>query len=121
MADMIEENAAQVYTPDTATMRMLSMIYKKCAEHRDAIGYPVGSDSCPYFYVTNDLCGKFGICLNTLFEAKVELEPSWIVELARNFVASYDDEQSGLYHSRSRETAVEMLEKFEALAAKRAA
>lgn len=120
MVDLIEENAAQVYTPDTATMRMLSMIYKKCAEHRDAIGYPAGSDSGPYFYVSNDLCEKFGMCLNTLFEAKLHLEPSWLVELARNFVDSYDDEQSGLYHSASRETAVDMLEKLEALAAKSA-
>jgi hypothetical protein len=119
--DIIEENAAQVYTPDTATMRLLSMIYKKCAEHRDAIGYPVGSDSGPYFYVTNDLCGKFGMCLNTLFEAKVKLEPSWLVELARNYVGSYDDEQSGLYHSQSRQSAVEMLEKLEVHAAKSAA
>ena len=70
--DLIADSAAQDFDLPLATKHLLSMIYKKVAEHRDAIGYPEGSSESPYFMVSNDLSLKFAMCLKLMLDAKVE-------------------------------------------------
>lgn len=113
-ADFIEQSAAAEFA-DTATNRMLSMIHKKVAEHRDALGYPVGKNDFPGFYVTNDLCSKFGQAMKLFVESDIDLSATWVVELARNFVGSYEDKGTGFHHSAPRATAVKVLQQYESL------
>ena len=113
--DFIEQSAAAAH-PDTATYRMLSMIHKKVAEHRDALGYPAGRNDFPAFYVTNDLSSKFGQAMKLFVDSRIDLSAAWVVELARNFVASYDDPQTGFHHSAPKASAVKVLEQYEAIA-----
>lgn len=118
---MIEQLSKVEVPRDTATTRMLSMIHKKVAEHRDALGFPTGGTGYPQFYVNNDLCYKFGMTMRLLTESNVDLSVAWVVELARNFVGSYDDPQSGLRHSTPKESALKVLQQYEAIAAGHAA
>jgi hypothetical protein len=112
--DFIEQSAAAEFA-DTATNRMLSMIHKKVAEHRDALGYPIGKNDFPGFYVTNDLSSKFGQAMKLFVESDIDLSANWVLELARNFVGSYDDKDPGFHHSAPRATAVKVLEQYEAV------
>lgn len=113
-ADFIEQSAAAEFA-DTATNRMLSMIHKKVAENRDALGFPVGKNDFPGFYVTNDLSAKFGQAMKLFVESDIDLSAAWVVELARNFVGSYDDQGTGFHHSAPKATALKVLEQYEAV------
>jgi hypothetical protein len=114
--DLISTSAAQYATTSpaemTATKRMLSSLYTKFNEHRDELGYPVGSNTTPYFYCSNDLCNKFGSCLELLNDAKIEIDLVWYVELLKDFAGSFDDEHPGgccaLWHSMSKEEVVSL-------------
>lgn len=121
MADLIQQLASVKVARDTATTRMLSMIHKKVAEHRDALGFPAGGPGYPQFYVSDDLCFKFGMAMRLLTESQVDLSAAWVVELARNFVRSYDEPQSGLRHSSPKSSALKVLQQYEAIAGGRAA
>ena len=115
-SDLIAASASEEYDLPPASKRLLSMIYKKVAEHRDALGYPEGSNQSPYFMISNDLSLKFAMCLKLMLEADVKLERDWILELTREYVASYDEHHGsgccGLYHSQPKETAEAVLAQF---------
>lgn len=110
--DFIDQSASAVF-PDTATNRMLSMIHKKVAEHRTALGFPPGGNGFPQFYVSNDLCSKFGQAMKLFVDSEIDLSAKWIVELARNFVASYDEQQTSFRHTAPKESAIRVLEQYE--------
>lgn len=116
--DFIERSAEAEFA-DTATNRMLSMIHKKVAENRDVLGFPVGSNDFPGFYVTNDLSAKFGQAMKLFVESDIDLSASWVLELTRNFVGSYDESQTGFHNSAPKASAVKVLEKYEEIAAQK--
>lgn len=115
--DLISELAAQSIDQPSASMRLLSMVHQKIAEHRDALGYPMGCSDSPYLLISNDLSLKFAMSLKLLLEAKVGLEPEWILELTRRYVASYDEHHGSgcchLFHSQPKDTAEAALAQFE--------
>ncbi len=116
--DLIESSI--IADPKTPTEVFCNKIYTYVKENREVLGYPVGSKTGPYLFVTNDLSGKMAEFLQMVkkVEKDTAVQLALMKEVVGLLIETYDYEAGkkkdgcscccGFYHSITKEQAQEI-------------
>ena len=111
--DFLESH--QITIPKTGGERFCAIIYKYIIENRDVIGFPKGTSKFPYFFVSNDLCGKLAGFLQVCSKAGVMPDNATLQSIMAALFDSYDDPSPpgscSFWHSMSREMLADICKK----------
>lgn len=114
--DDITEMAQADFNMSMATARFLKTLYVFIDDNRDAFGFPIGCETIPYLYVTDDLFGKFLHLVKMCMDHEVGIDDENMESLLQNLLDSYqeNDGDTGFTHSQPASTVQSLLDGFRA-------
>lgn len=110
--DMMESSI--VDDPHSNALKFRNEIYKYVISNRDILGYPKGTNTVPYMFMSNDLSGIFIEFMQLLDKYKnIHKIKVNLVEILKYLILSYDDTKCnqgccGFWHSIDKEIFVTM-------------
>lgn len=114
-----------VKEPSNNAQRMRNRVFRHFVKHRDALGFPKGSKSYPYFVCSNDMCAIALGFIELVIKHKEEAFSREIMEdipnILKLLIRSYEDVCPtgccGPWHSVKKEQIVEMRNQLKAVLA----